>query len=47
MKLTITRPALIEAFEKQGRDITRLHTKRCVHLYVHNATLNTISTKRK
>jgi hypothetical protein len=43
MNLRITRPALVEAFERQGKIYARPRTRRCVRWFVLSAMWNTIS----
>ncbi|WP_445349214.1 hypothetical protein [Desulforudis sp. DRI-14] len=41
IKLLISRPALIGAFARQGRDIAKATRRKCVRLFARSATLST------
>ena len=43
MNLHISRPALIEAFQRQGKESRKRLNKRCVPWFARNATWNIIS----
>lgn len=45
MDLRPARPALYEAWQRAGKDVKKQATRKCVHWFVHSATLSIISKR--